>query len=183
MPRSAQYSELVEELFGYESDFLKKLHPQEPVSGYAGELPSIRQATDADRSGGRPVGPFFPIVRAALFYYYDSLTETHAILGSMTEPLIEYWRGMIHRREADFDNARKAFSRAGELPFFSSLQEGVSEFYSLFARQFTWDPYLFAGQCEQFKFGDFDLEEELVKVQRVEFSVVFDYTWRRSVGR
>ena len=181
MPRSAQYSELVKELLGNESDFLRKLHPKEPLIGYAGELPSIRQATDADLSGGKPVSPLFPLIRAALLYYYDSLPEIHAILRELPGPLVDYWRGMVFRREGEFDNARAAFSRAGELSFFAALHEAATERSALFARQFTWDPYLLTGQSEQFKFGDFELEKELVAVQRVEFRGVLDYTWRQCV--
>ena len=181
MVLSAQYSELVKELLGYESDFLKTLHPKEPLEGYAGELPIIRQATDADLSGGKPVGSLFPLVRAALLYYYDSIPEIHPLLSDLPGPLVEYWRGMVYRREAEFDNARAAFSRAGEISFFTPLHEAATKHSALFARQFTWDPYLLAGQCEQFKFGDFELEKELVAMQRVEFYGVLDYTWRQCV--
>ena len=162
MAQSAQYSELVDELLGHKGDFLKKLHPREPLSGYADELPRIRQATDATLSGGDPCGPLFPAVRAALLYCFDSLFEAHSLLRDLPGPLADYWRGMICRREAEFDNAREAFSRTGELPFFTGLHGEVSRASALFARQFTWDPYLFTGQCEQFKFGDVELQDELV---------------------
>jgi len=181
MAYSAEYSELVDELLGHWGDCLKKLHPTEPLSGYAVELAGIRQATDAALSGGKSVGPLFPVVRAALLIYFDSLPETHAHLRNLAGPPVDYWRGILHRREADFDNARIAFSRAGELGFFAKLHEAVSRSSPLFARQFAWDPYLFTGQCEQCKFGETDLEEDLVEIQRIEFRTVFDYTWKRSV--
>lgn len=182
MATSAEYSELVDKLLNHRGDFLKKLHPTEPLTGYAGELAGIRQATDAALSGGNSVGTLFPAVRAALMNYHDSLGETHALLRDLADPLVDYWRGIVHRREADFDNARIAFSRAGELSFFSMLHQAVSKSSPLFARQFGWDPYLFAGQCEQFKFGDWELQEELIEIQQIEFRVVFDHTWKRCVS-
>jgi hypothetical protein len=48
------------------------------------------------------------------------------------------------------------------------------------ARQSSWDPYLFTGQCEQARFGDHELVKELAALQRVEFEVLFDYCWRES---
>ena len=182
MEPSIRYSELVVELLGIESDFLGKAHPSEPLRGFAGQLPSIRLATDAELTGGRPVGELFPLVRAGLLYYYDSIPETHAIDRGVSHALADYWQAMIFRREGDSENARKAYAQAGELPFFSALHDDISKFSALFARQFNWTPYLFTGQCEQFRFGDFELEKEVVAIQRAEFATVFEYTWRRSVG-
>jgi hypothetical protein len=48
------------------------------------------------------------------------------------------------------------------------------------AKQLSWDPYLFTGQCEQQRFGGELDEKELVRLQRAEFEVVFDYTWRQA---
>ncbi len=47
-------------------------------------------------------------------------------------------------------------------------------------RQVSWDPYLFTGQCEQAAHGAPELAEELGKLQRAEFEIAFDYTWRQS---
>jgi hypothetical protein len=50
------------------------------------------------------------------------------------------------------------------------------------ARQSSWDPYLFTGQCEQARFGAEELVAEMAKLQRAEFEVLFDYCWRQSVS-
>lgn len=177
-----RYCELVDEfLIQSNEESLKRLHPSEPLGGHAVELPRIRQATDAELGGGRPVGPLFPAVRAGLFYRYDALGEAHSLVQELPGELAAYWHGMIHRRETDFDNARYWFRRAGELPIFESLHQAASGFSAVMARQFNWDPYLFTGLCEQEKYGDDSLKGELVALQRLEFEKVFDYTWRQSV--
>lgn len=181
MERSVQYSQLVERLLEHRSEFLKILHPTEPHKFYAAELPLIRQATDADLSGSLPTGPVFPAIRAGLFYCLDSLSDAEPLVRNLSGDLAAYWRGMIYRRQAEFELARNGYRDAGEMPFFEKLHQEACEHSALFARQETWDSYLFTGQCEMFKFGDDDPSEDLVRLQRSEFEVVFNYTWRQSV--
>jgi len=50
------------------------------------------------------------------------------------------------------------------------------------AKQSSWDPYLFVGECEQHRFGGDSDVTELVRLQRAEFDVVFDYCWRVRRG-
>ena len=182
MEFSKHYSELVERLLGHGERF-GKLRPTEPLDGYAGQLPLIRQATDAELSGGKSVTPLFPAIRAGLFYQFDELAEAQRILRPLTGDLADYWRGMICRRAAEFELARDWGRSAGELPFFTKLHQMASAFSSIVARQYTWDPYLFTGLCEADRFGDDSLTVELTRLQRVEFEAAFDYTWRQSVDR
>lgn len=171
------YSELVDKLLADGGDCLQKLHPTEPFD--AGAVIEIREAPDTDLTGGREAGPLAPAVRAGLFYFYDALDEAHRLVQNLPGDLAAYWHGMVHRREGDFDNARYWFRRAGELPHFAALHSAAAAKSAVVARQITWDPYLFTGLCEQHKFGG--EADDLIALQRIEFEVTFDYTWRQAV--
>ena len=173
------YSEFIDRIFRTEK-LLEKLTPSEPLDWDLSR--TIRETDDATVVGGKTIGAAepFALVRGGLLYAVDALEPAHAIFQEAKGDLGSYWHGMMHRREADFDNARYWFRRAGELPFFGALQGAVSEFSPDMARQSNWDPYLFTGQCEQARFGAEELVGEMIKLQQVEFEVIFDYCWRQS---
>ncbi|HET6409979.1 MAG TPA: hypothetical protein VFG14_18965, partial [Chthoniobacteraceae bacterium] len=110
----------------------------------------------------------------------DDMDGCHQFFQDNSTDLGSYWHGMMHRREGDFDNARYWFRRSGVLPFFNELHGVAAKFSPDMAKQSSWDPYLFTGKCEQAKFGADDETDELPRLQKAEFDVVFDYTWRQS---
>lgn len=143
-----------------------------------------RRVTGADDAAiaGAPIGhaPAFGLVRGGLLYLLDDLDGCHRFFQDVPSDLGSYWHGMMHRREGDFDNARYWFRRAGALPMFDELHHKAALFSADVAKQMSWDPYLFTGQCEQCRFGAEDEGSELVRLQRAEFDVLFDYTWRQA---
>ena len=173
------YGDFIDRLFIHE-ELLRKLIPSEPTNTEL--LLRVRAVEDAALSGGRTIGDpgSFELVRGALFYALDALNEAHAFFQDAPGGLGSYWHGMLHRREGDFDNARYWFRRAGELPCFGDLHRAASAFSADMAKQANWDPYLLTGECEQARFGAEESVAELVRLQRVEFDGVFDYTWRQS---
>jgi hypothetical protein len=176
-----RYSDLIDRLLR-EERLLEKLAPSEPFDW---EWPiRLREADDALIAGEHtiqdPAG--FALVRGGLLYAADALDPAHRIFQDVPGDLGSYWHGMMHRREADFENARYWFRRAGTLPFFNALHGAAARISSDMARQSSWDPYLFTGQCEQARFGAEELVAEMAKLQRAEFEVLFDYCWRQSVS-
>ncbi len=171
------YSDFIDRIF-LQDGLLAKLTPSEPLS-YDLVL-RIRDADDAKLSGGKAAGDpaTFALVRGGLFYAIDAIQEAHPFFQDAKGDLGAYWHGMVHRREGDFENARYWFRRAGVLPCFASLHRAASEFSADMARQANWDPYLFTGECEQARFGAEESVAQLVKLQRVEFEGLFDYSWR-----
>jgi len=140
-----------------------------------------KEADDAKIAGGTIGKPAaFGLVRGALLYALDDLDGSHQFFQDDHSDLGSYWHGMLHRREGDFDNARYWFRRAGSLPIFDTLHHEAALFSSNMSRQMTWDPYLFTGLCEQARFGAEDEVKELPRLQRAEFDVLFDYSWRQA---
>ncbi len=173
------YSDFVDSLLR-RGDLLSRLRPGES-SDPAGVI-RIREASDEVLAGGPPVADpsIFALVRAGMFYLCDELGASHRIAQDVSTDTGAYWHGMIHRREGDFDNARYWFRRAGTLPFFGEAHRAASAVSSIVATQANWDPYLFTGLCEQERFGANENLAELLKLQRIEFEVAFDYAWRKS---
>ena len=143
----------------------------------------IREATDEAILGGvqpLPQAPL-PLLRAGLFYYHNALEDSHREVSKTESAAASYWHGMVHRREGDFDNARYWMRRTGEHPTFQEMQSRASDASPHMAKQMGWDPYLFIHLCEQYKYGETDYKKEIGHLQKVEFSVIFDYVWRQCV--
>ncbi len=174
-----RYSDFVDRVFLREA-VLEKLIPSEPLDVEL--ILRVRGATDESIAGKQTITDFamFALVRGGLFYALDAMDDAHAIFQDANGDVGSYWHGMMHRREGDFENARYWFRRAGVLPIFGAMHGAACEHSSLMARQSSWDPYVFTGQCEQARFGDTDSLKELSALQRVEFDALFDYCWRQS---
>jgi len=176
-----EYSDFIDRIL-LQPDLLGKLCPSEALRW---DLPKrVQEAEDALISGGKPIADvaMFGLVRGLLFFAVDAVDAAHRIFQDEKSDLGSYLHGMVHRREPDFDNARYWFRRAGRLPFFQKLHGEAVEHSAVVGRQSTWDPYLFTGECEQARHGAIEKVPELVRLQRAEFEVIFDYCWKKSVA-
>jgi hypothetical protein len=172
------YSELIDRTLRTEG-LLRKLFPRDISDREVWRR--LKESDDATVAGGSIGKPeAFAVVRGGLLYALDDLHGCHEFFQNTASDLVGYWHGMMHRREADFDNARYWFRRAGSMPFFVALHRRASEISADMAKQVSWDPYLFTGECEQYRFGAESDEGDLARLQRAEFDVVFDYTWRQA---
>lgn len=160
---------------------LEKLTPSEPLNWDM--LPRIRDTADADLAGGLAIADrsALALFRGLLLYGVDALDACHAFFQDDPSPLGSYCHGMMHRREGDFDNARYWFRRAGVQPFFERLHRDAAQYSSVMARQQSWDPYLFTGECEQAKFGAEENLAECRKLLRAEWEAALGYCWRQAV--
>ncbi len=177
-----RYSDFVERIF-VNPDLHKKLCPTDPVDW---ELPSrIREASDETIAGGAEIrdARMLALVRGGLLCVVDALDAAHKIFQDSPGAYGSYWHGIMHRREADFGNARYWFRSAGKLPSFDKMHDAAREASANMAKQTSWDPYLFTGLCEHAKFGEVELVPECLALQRAEFEVLFDYCWRQALGK
>jgi hypothetical protein len=175
-----KYSEFVDRILR-SSDLLKELLPRSPLHW---DLPGeIAKADNAALLGTAVLknAAAVKLVRGGLLYAVDALDAGHRFFQDDSSDLGAYWHGMMHRREADFDNARYWFRRAGRLSFFAELHRQAFSHSADMARQDNWDAYLLTGLCEQSKFGATELTRECVALIQAEFHAAFDYTWRQAV--
>jgi hypothetical protein len=116
-----KYSEFIDRILR-SSDLLKELVPRSPLHwNLPGEISKAEDATLLGSAALKDAGAL-KLVRGGLLYAVDAIDAAHRLFQDDSGDLGGYWHGMIHRREADFDNARYWFRRAGRLSFFSELQ-------------------------------------------------------------
>jgi hypothetical protein len=97
-------------------------------------------------------------LRAGLFQWHDALDESHecaqSIEGQGRHRAGDYWHGIHHRREPDYDNAKYWFRRVGSHPIFPELARradpliaAAPEWRERLLRD-GWDPFAFVDFCE-----------------------------------
>ena len=176
-----EYPDFVQRVL-LDSEALRRPLPSDPVRPEM--IIRIREALDDEvlpQSGLRNLD-LLPLLRGGLFYFQDGLTDAIRLADGVSGPLADYWRAMIFRRMGEFDVARQFGRRAGELPPFQLMTRMVADDSANMAKQSNWDSYLLVQLYEQFRFGATDLEEELRRLQRVEFEQNFRFTFRQATG-
>lgn len=145
------------------------------------------------------------LIRAALYVQNDDLKAAHAICQPMGRALPEanYWHGLIHRRESDFDNARSWFQRAEspgmaaalykavydllqraiQMPDYGDARVHALAFFRHLQELGAWDALYCLDLCRQCaNEGSEAMRLLLEDIQRVEVETVFDWTFCKAVG-
>ena len=134
---------------------------------------------------------FAQCTRSALFLYFSALDESHKISQDIRTEMGSYLHGIMHRQEPDYSNSKYWFRRAGRHELFPTLREECTRLSyrselvgnRLSARP-EWDPDWFIDQCEQAVSGNSSqaVVADLESVQRLEWRLVFDYSYRRALS-
>lgn len=127
---------------------------------------------------------------AALWLRHDFLDESHTISQGIDQPTGSYWHGLMHRREGDYWNSKYWFRRVGEHPVYRDLQVRIKQVAShreevdlLFPKgERNWEPFNFIDLVEKSIGSGSETEILCKQVQRLEWLVLFDYTYRQAVG-
>jgi hypothetical protein len=127
--------------------------------------------------------------RAGLWLAFNFLDKSHTISQGLHTAEGSYWHGLMHRREPDHPNAAYWFRQVGPHPLFEPLLVAASKIASdapaaarFLTTQAGWDPFAFNDLCAASHEETAPCHEVCLRVQRVEWELLFGYCYRRAVG-
>jgi hypothetical protein len=130
--------------------------------------------------------PVTESVRSGLYLYCGCWDEAHSTADSIERPDGYFWHGIVHRQEPDPGNAAYWFRKTGVHPVFARLgAEAAGCGYKIepAASGGEWDPFAFIEYCESVRRRPGSYEEQVaMKVQLIEWQLLFDYCARGSRG-
>ena len=118
--------------------------------------------------------------RAGLLLWNDDLDSAHPIVQAIETPTGSFWHAIIHRREADFSNARYWWRRVGSHPIYDEIGDlvlhRVSDFPLLdeIRSAHGWEPIAFTDFCQNAR-KDGAFLAQLEEVQRLEMRVLLEW--------
>jgi hypothetical protein len=80
-----------------------------------------------------------------------------------------------------FSNSKYWFRRVGAHPVFRELARAAAEIGYL-GTGTDWDPLVFVDHCEELAGRGGAAEDDLRRVQRAEWELLFDHCFRQAVG-
>lgn len=110
-------------------------------------------------------------LESALWLAAGDLDRSHAISQNLSSPDGSFWHGVMHRREADFSNAKYWFHKARKLNFYTPLMVAIAAdpLASQLQSEETWDPSEFVDQCQRALKIKGDLQQQCQRVQWLEW--------------
>ena len=160
------------------------LAPSGPVRGDGLELLRQTPAESLFEDDAPASQDFANCVRSALFLYYSALDESHSLSQDIQTTSGSFLHGIMHRQEPDYSNAKYWFRRVGEHELFPTLREDAArlplktaEIRTAIQERKRWDPMWFIDACEKGA-G----EHDLLELQRLEWELLFDYSYRRALS-
>ena len=164
------------------------LAPAGPVHSEGLDL--LRQTPRESLFGGDAPASrdFAECVRSALFLYFSALDESHTISQDIDSTTGSFLHGIMHRQEPDYSNAKYWFRRVGAHELYPTLREDAlrlnlktDALRETIQSKPQWDPMWFVDECARGAGAGGALERDLEELQRLEWSLVFDYSYRRAL--
>jgi len=172
-----------------DAERLNALGPGSPVL----EMRSRLEALDLDRAfAPNPIRDISMAhaCLAGLWLLYDFLDESHTISQDIATNTGSYWHGIMHRREPDYGNAAYWFRRVGQHPIFDALRRETARIAAappvpaaaFLTEKPSWDPFVFIDLCEAAANGTADCDLLCQQIQRCEWQLLFDHSYRNALG-
>jgi hypothetical protein len=113
---------------------------------------------------------------AGLWLYFDYLDESHNIGQELNTPDGSFWHAIMHRREPDPGNSKYWWRKVGSHPVLDQLAEQSP---ALGYR--CTNPLDFVDFCERVRGTKTPGEELARRVQLLEWQLLFDWCYRKSL--
>ncbi|MBT3267042.1 hypothetical protein HN371_07825 [Candidatus Poribacteria bacterium] len=175
--------------------------PLAPAATWRSDLfDELRTASDAEMLAAPPKDDdMAQAVRSGLLLWNDALDTAHALAMSddvdddLARQTLDYWHGIMHRREPDYPNSKYWFRRVGVHPAFPSVLAAAraavaaadssgDDATALIATADEWDPFAFADLCERHETTDDATNAVLRAVQVAEIATLLDFSVRGAGG-
>jgi hypothetical protein len=115
-------------------------------------------------------------VRSGLLLWNDDLYASHTISQDIPEAVGSYWHGIMHRREADFSNAKYWFSKVGAHSVYQEVYEQAIHIYEPIEHWGTWDTHRFVDLVEKATSqNDHKLSQALEQIQAIELELLLQH--------
>ena len=111
---------------------------------------------------------------AGFWLYFDCFDESHRVSQEDESADGSFWHGIAHRREPDYSNAGYWFRRVGTHPVYPQILKQVGTGLGP-----KWDPLKFNDYCEGSQASGGERLDWALRVQRVEWEILFDYCARK----
>ena len=152
------------------------LGPGEPDRSVKGQLEALNEAAFAPcRVVDRDM---VAACRAGLWLAFGYLDESHTISQDLHTPEGSAWHAVMHRREPDAWNSKYWWRRVGSHPVLEQLRKRSPEV----GYRYT-SPEDFVDFCERVRGTGSTDEEVAVRVQQLEWDLLFAWSFERATGK
>jgi hypothetical protein len=114
---------------------------------------------------------------AGLWLYFDFHDEAHAIAQDIKTIEGYAWHAIIHRREPDPWNSNYWWVRVGQTDWIQEIQKATASMAVAYST-----PQQFVGLCEQLRGENSSREQDAMKIQAIEWQILFDHCYLLAMG-
>ncbi|MAF12725.1 hypothetical protein CMK11_19930 [Candidatus Poribacteria bacterium] len=158
----------------------------------------LAAATDDDMLAAPPRDPAMArAVRSGLLLWNDALDLAHGLAMSesandeLARRTLDYWHGIMHRREPDYPNSKYWFRRVDRHPVFPAVLAAAKaeaeeapddEAGRVILTADEWDPFAFIDLCERHETTAGRTDALLRAVQVAEIVALLEFSVHEAAG-